>query len=107
MELTKEIEQLKKEIREEVREEMLNLLEKNKKSNVWQRFTKDSIKPLLEEKGLVAKEKYNFINALNTIARVYTKKDQVCKINEEELEKVKPIVLWLVNSLEAENEKSN
>ncbi len=92
-----ELEQLKQQIREEVREEMLSLLEENKKHNVWQVYTKQEIRPILEEKLGTKKEMWNMLTALNTIARTYCKKSQVSKISEEGLEKVKPLIMQIVS----------
>jgi len=92
-----ELEAIKQQIREEVREEMLNILEENKKSNVWQMYMKQEIRPILEEKLGAKKETWNMITALNTIARTYTKRSQVSRINEEDLKKVKPLITWIVS----------
>ncbi len=92
-----ELEKLKEELREEVRTEVINAMKDNQKTNVWQSFMKTEIRPLLEQKITDKRQMWAVTTALNTIARVYTNRNGVCRINEEDLEKIKPLINSIVN----------
>lgn len=92
-----ELEKLKEELKKEVRAEIESAIKDNQKNNLWQTFIKEEVQPVLEKKINDNRNIYHLKLAFNSIARIYSKKNHVCKISEEDLEKIKPLINSIVN----------
>lgn len=100
-----QLEELKNDLREELKKEFKEELEKQKKFNIWEKYTNEVINPILDEKLQdKPKESYTLRCALNSIARVSLNKRHVCKITEEDLKEIKPLIEYILNNIQIREE---
>lgn len=94
-----EIENLKAELKEELKKELLN--KKNKGTTYWNEYSKSLVKKL-RNKGYTP---HKAITSLTYFARAITGVNTVINLTQEDIEKVKPIIDEIINIIPNLNEE--
>lgn len=85
----KELEELK----EQLKKEILADIEKTKYKSDWRQYMDAELEPSIDELFPErSKLKWNFKEAINSIAKTYNQKSTVNSLNAEEIEAVKPLI---------------
>lgn len=95
-----ELENLKNEIKEELKSELEESFGKRNPS-IWTRYTNDYLEPKLNEMFKSnANIRYQVRTAICTLVRVNAKKRNVINISEDDLEQSKPLIETILSTLE-------
>ena len=91
-----EIEKLRKEIKEEIINE---IMAERVKTTAWADFYNKEVLPVLESKNIAKKNIYDLKNAIGIIARNKFKKKLTANLTEENVSEIKDIILQIIEIL--------